>query len=169
MFGSVINFKSSDGSTDYKINDRANQPKLWAQSPFYYISVTSVDGLYGADLSLESHPLPNFIGEKSGDIFRRGKTITLTGNVQAASLGALERGADFLKHMFTDTGFRKLIYTRIGDGIQVYFIARINQDLAITETASDLSYRYNYTVAVRADDPRSYKVSDDSLYPTYQA
>jgi hypothetical protein len=39
--------------------------------------------------------MPNFIGEKSGDIFRRGKTITLSGTVQAMSIGALERGAEF--------------------------------------------------------------------------
>jgi len=169
MFGSAINFKSSDGTTNYVINDRANQPKLWAQSPFYYITVQSVDGLYGSDLSVESHPLPNYIGEKSGDIFRRGKTITLSGNIQAMNMSTLEQGAEFLQQMFTDSGFRKLIWTRWADGVQVYYIARINQDLAITQTVSDISYRYNFTVAVRADDPRTYKVSDDSLYPTWQA
>lgn len=168
MFGSAINFKSSDGITDFIINDRVNHPKLWAQSPYYYIMVNNVDGLYGADLSIESHPLPNYIGEKSGDIFRRGKTITISGTIQAANFGALERGAEFLQQMFADTGLRKLIWTRWSDSIQVYYIARINQDLAISQTISDLSYRYNYTVAVRADDPRTYKVSDDTVYPTWQ-
>jgi hypothetical protein len=169
MFGSAINFKSGNGATSFVINDRASFPKLYGQSPFYYISVSSVDGLYGADLSLESHPLPNFIGEKSGDIFRRGKTITISGTIQALSIGALERGAEFLQQMFTETAERKLIWTRWADGIAVYYIARINQDLAITQTISDASYRYNYTVAVRADDPRTYKVSDDTVYPTFQA
>jgi hypothetical protein len=130
---------------------------------------TSVDGLYGADLSIESHPLPNFIGEKSGDIFRRGKTITLSGTIQALSMGALERGAEFLQQMFADRGKRKLIWTRWADGVSVYYIARINQDLSITQSISDHSYRYNYTVAVRADDPRTYKVSDNTVYPTFQA
>lgn len=169
MFGSAINFKSANGSTDYKINDRANQPLLWGQSPFYYVTVSNVDGLYGADLEIETHPIPNFIGEKSGDIFRRGKTITLSGNIQAASLGALHRGAEFLQQMFTETARRHLIWTRWADGVQVYYVARVNQDLAISETASDRSYRYNYTVAVRAEDPRTYKVSDNTLYPTFQA
>lgn len=169
MFGSAINFKSNNEATNFVINDRYNQPRLWAESPFYYIFVQNVDGLYSSDLSIESHPTPNFIGEKSGDIFRRGKTITISGNIQGMSLGALERGADFLQQMFTETKPRKLIWTRWADGVQVYFIARINQDLSISQTASDRSYRYNYTVAVRADDPRTYKVSDDSLYPTWQA
>jgi hypothetical protein len=169
MFGSAINFKSFDGATSFIINDRTNQPNLWGQSPFYYIFVQNVDGLYGADLSIESHSLPNFIGERSGDIFRRGKTITLSGTIQAMSLGALERGAEFLQHMFTETKPRKLIWTRWADGVQVYYIARINQDLSISQTVSDTSYRYNYTVAVRADDPQTYKVSDNSLYPTWQA
>lgn len=169
MFGSAINFKSSDGTTDFKINDRANQPKMAGQSPFYYVFVSSVDGLYGADLSLESHPIPNYIGEKSGDIFRRGKTITISGQIQALSFGALHRGAEFLQQMFTEVAPRKLIWTRWADGVQVYYVARINQDLAITETVSDTSYRYNFTVAVRADDPRTYKVSDDSIYPVWQA
>jgi len=169
MFGSAINFKSADGTTNYIINDRTNQPRLWATTPFYYISVQNVDGLYGADLSIESHPLPNFIGEKSGDIFRRGKTITLSGTIQALSMGALERGAEFLQQMFTETAYRHLIWTRWADGVQVYYIARVNQDLAISQTVSDNSFKYNYTVAVRADDPRTYKVSDNTVYPTWQA
>lgn len=169
MFGSAINLKSANGSTNFIINDRANQPKLYAQSPYYYIFVQNVDGLYGADLSLESHPIPNFIGEKSGDIFRRGKTITISGYVQGLSMGALERGAEFLQQMFTETAKRQLIWTRWADGVQVYYVVRINQDLAISQSASDASYRYNYTVAVRADDPRTYKVSDNTIYPTWQA
>jgi hypothetical protein len=169
MFGSAINFKSNSEVTSFVINDRYNQPNLWAQSPFYYIFVQNVDGLYGSDLSIESHPMPNFIGEKSGDIFRRGKTITLSGTIQAMSLGALERGAEFLQQMFTETLPRKLIWTRWADGVQVYYIARVNQDLSISQAISDKSYRYNYTVAVRADDPRTYKVSDNTVYPTFQA
>jgi hypothetical protein len=169
MFGSKINFRSASGAIDFIINDRASFPKLHGQSPFYYISVTSVDGLYGADLSLESHPIPNFIGEKSGDIFRRGKTITISGTIQALSMGALERGAEFLQQMFTETAFRKLIWTRWADGVSVYYIARINQDLSITQSISDHSYRYNYTVAVRADDPRTRNLSGDAIYPSWQA
>lgn len=169
MFGSAINFKSAIGGSDFIINDRYTYPKMWAQSPFYYIAVTTVDGLHGSDLSIESHPMPNYIGEKSGDIFRRGKTITLSGTIQAMNFAKLEEGAEFLQQMFAATNLRPLIWKRWSDGVQVYVMARVNQDLAITETVSDFSYRWNYTVAVRADDPRTYKASDNTVFPTWQA
>jgi len=115
MFPTKLTLYSSDGSSNWVINDRATQTKLWAQSPYYYISAESVDGLYSSDISYETHPIPNEVGEFSGDVFRRGKTVTITGNVTALSLGALERGVDYLYQAFADTGRRKLLWTRLAD------------------------------------------------------
>lgn len=167
MLGTRINYK--DGSTDYFINDRANQPQLWNQSPFYYVSLDSIDGLYGADISYESHPIPNAIGDASGDVFRRGKTVTLSGTIFGKAFGRLDAGADWLQKVFTNTARRHLIWTRYSDGISVYLIGRVSQDLAITENLSGYAPKYQWTVGIRCDDPRSRKVSDDSVYPTWQA
>lgn len=167
MIGHAVNFKSSGGS-DFIINDRFNQPLLWQQAPFYYISLKTPDGMYGAEISFESHPIPQFIGEKSGDVFRRGKSITLSGNIEAMSMGYLEAGADFLGNMFAETAKRKLIWTRY-DGVTVYFECRVNNDLAIGEeiTGAD-KYVWTWLVGLRADDPRSRRLDNGSVYPTWQ-
>lgn len=167
MFHTSLNFKSVGGSS-FIINDRTSFPRLWHQSPYYYISVESVDGLHGSDISTETHPIPNSIGEYSGDVIRRGKTVTITGDIRALNLRALEAGVDFLQQMFTETGKRKLVWTR-RDGVTVYLIGRINQDLAVVESIDSFSFRYAYTVGIRCDDPRTRNNSGDAVYPTWQA
>jgi hypothetical protein len=167
MIGTAINFKSFDGATNFIINNRATQPTLHAESPFYYISVEAIEGLYQADISYESHPIPNAVGEKSGDVFRRGKTITISGKIYGTNLGKLEEGADFLYRMFADKRLRKLTWTR-RDTIAVYINCRVNQDLSIVQTVSEGRYSWPWVVGLRADIPFTYKVSDNSLYPTWQ-
>ena len=169
MIGAPVNFV--DGVTNYIINDRANQPQLWLQSPFYYIKLESVDGHSGSDVSYEAHPIPNATGERSGDVFRRGKTLTLSGQIEALNLGALVAGKEFLQQMFQSTALRHLRFYDFGDGNQRYYICRVNQDLAVVETApnpNENAYRWPWTVGLRADDPRTRKVSDNSIYPTWQ-
>src|SRR5437667_930530 len=109
MLGAKINFQGSDGSTANYFNDRStNVPDV---SPFYYLKLETVDGLYGADIAYESHSIPNDIGEKSGDVNRKGKTITLAGIIWAKDYKTLEAGADALGQVFADLGSRKMIWT----------------------------------------------------------
>lgn len=162
MLGSAISFNG------FTINDRASQPLLHAQAPFYYIMVKNVDGLRNSDISYEAHPIPNAPGEKSGDVFRRGKTVTLSGLVYAANLSALEQGCDVLQQMFADTGIHQLSWTRQSDDVAVYLNCRVNQDLAIVESFDSLTYRWPWVVGLRADNPFTYAVSGGSLYPSWQ-
>jgi len=168
MLGTSVNFKSANEGTSFIINNRASQPLLHAQSPFYYISLLNVDGLKQADISYESYPLPNTSGEKSGDVFRRGKTITLSGVIQALSLGYLEAGSEFLQQMFAETTLRKLTWTRRNDGVEVYIKCRVSQDLSVVENFSSHEYRWPWVVGLRADYPYTYRASDNSVYPTWQ-
>lgn len=168
MLGKAIKFYTEAGADSWTINDRANHPLMEATTPFYYISVESVDGIYNADVAYESHPIPNAAGEKSGDVIRRGRTITLSGKIKALNTQALAVGADYLQHMFAETGLRKLVHTRVSDGIQVYYIARVNQDLTIVEEFVDYKYEWKWVVGLRCDDPFTYKLSDNSLHPSWQ-
>lgn len=168
MIGSYIKFYTFAGADSWTINDRANRPLLWETSPYYYISVTSVDGLFNADMSYESHPIPNATGEKSGDVFRRGKTITLTGKINAMNLGALATGAEYLQQMFRETGLRKLVFKRMSDNVVVYYRARVNQDLTIVETFSSGKYEWDWVVGLRTDTPFTYNLSGDAIYPSWQ-
>ena len=167
MIGSAVSF--TDGGTTYTINNRAGQPLLHEQSPYYYISVTNIDGLRNADISYESHPIPNATGEKSGDVFKRGKTIAISGHVYGLNLGKMEEGCDYLGQMFNSTALRPLSWTRKSDGIAVYMNCRVNQDLTIVERIEDTSYRWAWLIVLRSDMPFTYRVSNGSVYPTWQS
>lgn len=162
MIGTAISF---NGTT---INNHAAQPLLQAQSPFYYIMVNNVDGLRNADIAYESHPIPNAPGEKSGDVFRRGKTITLSGYVTGLNLVYMEQGCDVLQQMFSDTGIHQLSWTRRADGVAVYINCRVNQDLTIVESVESMNPRLAWVVGLRADIPFTYAVSGGALYPAWQ-
>jgi len=168
MLGTSISFLSADEVTTYTINNRGTQPLLQAQSPFYYISVDNIDGLYQADISYESHPIPNATGEKSGDVFRRGKTVTLSGNIYGNNLAYLEAGCDYLKQMFNEVAERKLRWTRRSDSVEIYLKCRVNQDLSITQNLQSNAYRLAWVVGLRADSPLTRRTSDDAVYPTWQ-
>ncbi len=167
MIGRAIAFYTT-GGTPLVINDNANQPQLEAQSPYYYIQVTSVDGLSSADISYESHPVPYSIGEVSGDVFRRGKSISLSGKIKGLNLQYLEIGCDFLEQMFADRAKRKLSWTRWSDDVTIYLGCRINNDLSVVRSFEDGKYQWGWTVGLRADDPRTYRLDDDTVYPTWQ-
>lgn len=167
MIGRPLNFKSSGGSP-FIINNQSAQPQLQASSPYWYITVDSVDGLSSSDISYESHPVPYGIGEVSGDVFRRGKSITLNGRIKALNLQLLETGADFLEQMFAERAIRQLTWTRWNDGVEIYLACRVNNDLSIVRSVQDGKYEWGYTVGLRADDPRTKRTSDNSVYPTFQ-
>lgn len=166
MLGHTIDYRSTGGAS-FIFNSRINYNTT---SPFYYIQVESVDGHFGSDLSYESHPIPNAPGEKSGDVFRRGKTLTFSGKIYGRALSEVYQGAHFLQHMLAETALRKLVFTPWDHGIQLYYNCRPYQDLAVTEQFdAEQKFVLAYVFGLRADDPFSYKLSDNSLFPTWQA
>lgn len=168
-----IRFPAVAGTPDYTINDRSKIPTsgAWA-APYYFIGVDQVDGFWGADVSYESHPIPGKIGERSGDVFRRGKSIVLTGRIEARGLSTYREAERFLNEMFWDTSKRKLHVQFWNDGFEIYITCRLNQDLTIVENKNAWSpasgFKGQWTVGLRADNPRTYKTSDNTLYPTWQ-
>lgn len=168
MLHNKIDFLGSNGSTHYYLNDRTGIDSNWKAGDPYYISVDAVDGLNSADISYESHPLPNLIGEKSGDVFRRGKGITLSGTIWAYNLGSLAVGSEYLSQVFWDTALRKLIFYPLANSTQVYLWCRVNNDLSVVQTKpQDYNYRWAWTVGLRADDPRMYNYVGDTLYRSW--
>lgn len=161
-----INFKSFDGATDYFLNDRASLKAKWSIAPYYFLKVDSVDGLYGSDISSESHPIEQATGEISGDSFRRGKGLSINGTIEGRNLAALEAGRLQLQQIFWDTRTRKLIWNI--DTTPVYLKCHVVNDLSVIDTITSWDPKWTWTVGLRADDPRTRKVSDDSVYPTWQ-
>lgn len=169
MLHAPITYRSNDDQTDFTINDRTVLDANWTGGDPYYISVDSVDGLYSADIETESHPIPMYIGERSGDIFRRGKSITVTGTIWAGNWGSLGVGAEYLAEMFYETLPRKLLFYPLVNATEiVYIYTRIQNDLSVSMSKpTDLVYRWGWTVNLRADDPRMYLDSDTSLYRSW--
>jgi hypothetical protein len=172
MLGKPIQLKSVNEATTFTINDRTFESLMVA--PYYFICVETVDGLWGADISHESHPIPGIpsvaIGEKSGDTIRRGKTVTLTGKIYARGMAELYEGSYYLQQMFAEnSGLRKLLFTPWNFNFQLYLKVKVTQDLAIVENVESQSHRWPWTVGVRADDPRTYRASDNTIFPTWQA
>ena len=134
----------------------------------YFISVTNVDGLWSEDRSYESHPIPGAIGERSGDVFKRGKSIVLTGKIEARNMLYLRQAERVLNQMFWTDSASQLRFTLVGES-QLYYTCRVQQPLSIAEQIDRIDYIVReWTVGLRADDPRSRKVSDGSIYPTWQ-
>lgn len=138
-------------------------------SPFYWAELRSIDGLFGADISYESHSIPGVIGEKSGDVLRRGKTITFTGFLWGRNVRNMRDGQFALMQALADKAIHELVFTPMGFAASVYIKCRVSQDLVIVEQQDDLLMRRAFTFSLRADDPRIRKVSDDSVFPSWQA
>jgi hypothetical protein len=168
MIGSALTFYSWDEVTPWVINDRITYPNLHADDPFWFISVSSIDGASSSDISYESHPIPNATGEMSGDVFRRGKTTTLSGKITALNLPLLMVGREYLMEMFNDLRIRKLKYIRLTDLAEIYYRCRVSQDLIIVENVASGKYELDWVVALRCDNPLTYNFSDDSLDPEWQ-
>ena len=164
---STVNYKSFDGTTSYIINDRTSLKSNFALSPHYYIKLDDAEGIYGADITDEAHPVPHYIGERSGAAFRRGKGITLSGSIYGRNISDMNAAVIFLREMFWDMNLRKLIWT--SEGIQRYLICRVLNDLSVSENNSQTPPVWTWTVGLRANDPREYKVSDDTLVYSWQA
>ncbi len=121
------------------------------------------------DIETESHPLPNTTGEKSGDYFRRGRGITVSGTIWGRNLGGLDFGSDFLERMFWDTRMRKLCFRPLYGGAEVYYWARVLNDLSVSrQKPQEFAYRWPWTVGLRSDDPRLYYFSNNTQVKSWQ-
>lgn len=155
-------------------NDRSKATLRTA--PYYWINLTSVDGLYGDEIQYESHPKPCGTGERSSAPKRAGKQLTLSGQIWAPNLAALRNGEEALQQAFWDMGGssgKHLIWCPwnlyVADNTAtVYFVVKQNQPLVILDQFTTNQMMQTWTVGLRADDPRLYKTADNTLYYSWQ-
>jgi hypothetical protein len=159
----IIKYRSVDGLTDYTLNDQASLRSHWSASPHYYIKVETADGLFGADISSESNPIPHAIGERSGTTYRKGKGISLNGTIEGRTIADMEAASRYLQRAFWEAEPRKLIYNEY-EGTACYFLCRVLNDLSVSVTYSIQNPRWSWTVGLRCDDPRQRKLSDNTLF-----
>lgn len=147
-----------------------------SQSPYYWLRITDADGLFGDEVRTETHPIPCDIGERHGNVLRSGKQIVLTGEVYGLNAARLQDGVWALQGAFWDLQEHKLEWepwTFVVNGTatdKLYWMAYVNQPLVITDVIDGMSHHMRkWTVGLRADNPRSRKSSDDTVYPTFQS
>lgn len=168
MIGSLVNFKSADGTTDYFLNDQTSRDGNFLVSPYYYVKLESAD-YAGTDISTEVHPLPHVHGEVAGDTLRRGRGISLSGIIQARGIQDLESGAQYLQQVFWDTRERQLIWTPINSTVNVYLKCYVNNDISVARNIPQTFTlpTWAWTVGLRASDPVIYKLSDDTPFESW--
>lgn len=161
-----------NGFTFNKQSDRT-----LSASPFYWVNVRNVDGYYGDEIRYESHPIAGGDGERSGKPFKAGKQLVLSGEIWAQSLRILRVAEEKLQETFwTETAHNLLHHTwityeaagRSDSSGRVYFICKVAQPLVIADTIDGYNYKANWTVGLKADDPRLFKESDNSKYYSWQ-
>jgi hypothetical protein len=172
MIGRPIQYKSVDEATTFTINDRTYETLMIP--PYYFICVETVDGLFGADISYEAHPVPGIagsvVGEVSGDVIRRGKTVTLSGQIYARGQAELYEASFYLMQMFAETdGLRKLLFNPWNLGAaQLYLKCKPSQDLSVVMQTNNTRHMWPWTCGLRCDDPRTYLASNNTVFPTWQ-
>ncbi len=163
----------------FTFNDRSMAD--FQTTPFYYVPLTSADGLFGNEIRFESHEIAGSIGSRSAPPLQSGKQIVLTGEIWAQNLYVLRTGEFAMQEAFWTSSALPLYFqpwvvfvdsTLAMDSPleQLYFTVMVNQPLVITDefTASNGQMKQLWTVGLHADDPRPYKKSDDALYFSWQ-
>jgi len=155
------------------LNDQSKA--RFTATPYYWIRVTSIDGLFGEEIRYESHPIAGGTGERSGTPFKSGKQIVLSGEVWALGLAKLREGQWALQQAFWTPLQKKFYYQpwplyAVGSD-RLYLTCRVNQPLVITDEFRGGNGRFSqrWTVGLRADDPRPRLASNDALYFTWQS
>jgi hypothetical protein len=135
-------------------------------SPFYWYRVTSVDGIWDSPVRFETHPIPQKNGSRSGDAFYSGKTITISGQIVAVSLGTLHVAQRGLQQAFYDMLDYDLTFTMNGEP-NLFITCRKNQPIAMAETQETSDFRRSFVIQLIADDPLMYQVGGSTVYPVW--
>lgn len=129
----------------------------------WWIEITSIDGIWDADVRDDRQVLPNRSGEQSGQLYYAGKTITLTGTVRAHDIANLRAGQRALQVAFGDLGAHDLFFQAMGDANPLFITCKKNQPIQMPEAQSDAGIKRSFTVSLRADDPRAYSSFESSF------
>ncbi len=135
-----------------------------AQFGVWWVEIVTIDGLWDADIVDERFPIPAQSGERSGDDFYSGKTITINAIIHARTPDGLRSGQRAVQAAFADIDIHPLYMRSWVDANRLYVNCRKIQPLAMTEGIPSVAKPWEraFTVAVRADDPRIYSTVEQA-------
>jgi hypothetical protein len=161
--------ESEIGYNGLTLNDQVNRAML--APPFYWYRVMTVDGLWDQDVRFEVHDQPHRHGTSSGDAYYSGRTLVISGQIYARTVGYLRAAQRALQEAFWDMQDHQLTFTLWGE-VDVYITCRKNQKIDMPETqdrGGSTPWVRPFTIQLYADDPRMYAVAGDAVYPIWTA
>jgi hypothetical protein len=183
MLESPFEFDVTDGGVgttgNLILNDWENRD--YSHDPFGWYQLLSVDGLWDQDIRFESYNLPQQDGARSGDTYKTGKTIVLSGMVVAADMPHLRNMQRALINAFADRAQHKLFFSVMDTGghrdagggmnafdtvttTDLYVTCRKSQKIDMPETQPGFGWKRPFTIQLFADDPLIYVQGTDAIY-----
>lgn len=130
--------------------------------------VSSMDGLYDADIRDARDPNTNDDGETPYNSFYGGRTIVIGGTIQTYSISKLRDMQQALRFAFADVKTERPLHFRTGDFNKDHFI-NCKKIAPITgiEQQSNLNASRDFQISLRASNPRflSYYENFIDAYP----
>jgi phage-related protein len=118
------------------------------------IRVTEIGGLDDADVRDAREVNPSYHGETAFDAWYGGRTITLTGRIEAYSLEKMRDMQVALRQAFSVLEEQPLIF-RSRDGNRDTFLnARKSAPMAMRESQTDMRFFRDFLITLRASNPR---------------
>lgn len=147
--------------------------------PFGWYRVLSIDGLWDQEMRTESYNLPNQHGARSGDYYYGGKTIVISGVIEAADMPNLRQMQNALADAFRDALPHKMFFQIIDGGghtdagyvtptaTQLFVTCRKNQKIDMPEVQVNLKHTRAFTIQLFADDPIIYIQGSSAEYTLF--
>lgn len=119
------------------------------------IRITQIDGLADADVRDSRDTNPSAHGETTYPSYYGGRTITLTGRIEAHSLFKLRDMQQALRQAFNDISRERVLIFRTNDPNDDIILA-CKKSTAMTMLESQTDYRFfrDFLITLRASNPR---------------
>lgn len=153
----------------FTLNNKAVRDALRSTAPYYDFWVRKTDGLFGGrQINQGEYNIPRKLGDYAINSDVGGQRITLSGVLKARNLQYLRAGGRAFEQALWDGGYHQLRF-QLWNEPQLYYNARVSQDLVMSEEQQNGTiWQRVFTVQFYAADPRTYRVSDGSVYPAWR-
>jgi hypothetical protein len=155
---------------NFNMQDANGARDPWNVTEGYIIWCRTVDGIGVNDWVTDAHKRPRKIGDASFDpASPSGSSLTFSGIVVGRDMAYLRAGQAAMWSAWWAAAVTDKLYFQFAGMVPAYVNARLDQkpDMPEEVTRQDRVER-TWTFVARCDDPRYYKVSDDSLLFAWQ-
>jgi hypothetical protein len=155
-------------SVNFNMQDSLGHRNPWNVSEGYIIWTKTVDGLGLSDPITDAHKRPRQIGDRAFDSSPSGNSLTLTGTIRGKDMAHLRTGQAAMWEAWWKAYATGKLYFQLAGMDPAYVNGRLDQKPDMPEQFDSDRPERTWTFVVRCDDPRIYKVADDTLFFSWQ-